>query len=80
MKNILRYGALIVSLLTPLSAYAGFGDPSPNAWGVGGVNDSASQSPAESSLRLRGPGDRPDSFSYWSGYKRAPVQQHLRRH
>jgi len=80
MKNILKYGVLVVTLLTPLSAYAGFGDPSPNAWGVGGVNDSASQSPAEAQLRLRGPGERAGSFSDTWGCRCAPTQEDTRAH
>src|SRR5260370_23841280 len=49
MRNTLRYGVLAIALLAPLSALAEFGDPSPNAWGIGGVNSSADPSPAQAS-------------------------------
>jgi hypothetical protein len=56
MKNTLKYGVLVFALLAPMTAFAEMGDPSPNATGIGGVNDSAEMSPALSSLRLCGPG------------------------
>jgi hypothetical protein len=41
-------------MISNISAYAGFGDPSPNARGTGGIYDSASQSPAKSILAMGG--------------------------
>jgi hypothetical protein len=68
MRSTLRYGVLALALLAPLSAFAEFGDPSPNAWGVGGVNSSASQSPAKASASLCGPGEHSAYFPNQQGH------------
>jgi hypothetical protein len=59
--DLLKCCVVLASLSAPVSAYAGFGDPSPNAWGVGGRNDSASQSAA-------GPGSGWRYGGGWRGY------------
>ena len=68
MKNTLKYGVLVIALLAPMTAFAEMGDPSPNAWGIGGVNASAEQSPALASTQLCGPGTHSAYFPNRQGH------------
>lgn len=64
--RILACAVVGVLLQAPVSAYAGFGDPSPNAVGVGPWNDSVSQSAARRA-GWRGYGWRP-GWGWRRGY------------
>jgi hypothetical protein len=44
VNRVLKCAAVGILLLTPVSAYAGFGDPTPNAIGIAPRDGSASQS------------------------------------
>ena len=54
MKNTLKYGVLAIAHFAPITAFAEMGDPSPNSWGIGGVNVSAEQPGRLPGARVRG--------------------------
>jgi hypothetical protein len=77
MIKTLKSAALFVMLLAPPGAYAGFGDPNPNAAGVVAPNGdgSASQSRAGRELAFGGnfavcqPGFHATTFPNGNGYR-----------